>query len=107
MNRITSLATLRRAAAATAAAATISQSRAIQQTASSPFTRLHQRLPHHFGSAPQPLSSNGVAGTMFLSFAAASSLTQEAHAKEPLQSHNIKDVVLYQYEACPFCNKRD
>ncbi|KAK9269815.1 hypothetical protein L1049_025388 [Liquidambar formosana] len=37
----------------------------------------------------------------------ASSLAQEVHAKEPPQSTKFlpKDVVLYQYEACPFCNK--
>ncbi|GAB2292203.1 hypothetical protein Dimus_026453 [Dionaea muscipula] len=53
--------------------------------------------------------SHGVAGTLFFSVAA-SSLVQDAHAKEqpPLpQSSKYfpNDVVLYQYEACPFCNK--
>ncbi|GMH03286.1 hypothetical protein Nepgr_005125 [Nepenthes gracilis] len=54
--------------------------------------------------------SHSIAGTMFFSVAA-SSLAQDVHAKElptsRLQSHKFcpKDVVLYQYEACPFCNK--
>lgn len=43
---------------------------------------------------------------MFFSVAA-SSLAQEAQAKEapPVEKLMPKDVVLYQYEACPFCNK--
>lgn len=43
---------------------------------------------------------------MFFSIAA-SSLAQELHAKEPPRSGKFSptDVVLYQYEACPFCNK--
>ncbi|XP_057516102.1 uncharacterized protein LOC130797514 [Amaranthus tricolor] len=100
MNRLTSLAALRRAAAA----ASLTPTRSLQQTA--PFTtsstsqRLPWRLGDHFGSA----SSNRIAGTMFFSVAAATSLCQEAKAKEPIQSM-FKDVVLYQYEACPFCNK--
>lgn len=41
-----------------------------------------------------------------LSVAGAASLLQEAYAKEPLSADRVpKDVVLYQYEACPFCNK--
>ncbi|KAL0432335.1 UNVERIFIED_CONTAM: Prostaglandin E synthase 2 [Sesamum latifolium] len=37
---------------------------------------------------------------------AATTLVEEVHAKEPVQSKfRPKDVVLYQYEACPFCNK--
>ncbi|KAK6115722.1 hypothetical protein DH2020_007991 [Rehmannia glutinosa] len=46
-----------------------------------------------------------VAGTMLFSVAA-TTLGEEVHAKEPVQSKfRPKDVVLYQYEACPFCNK--
>lgn len=53
-----------------------------------------------------PSVSRGVTGTMFFSVAA-SSLAQEAQAKEapPVEKLMPKDVVLYQYEACPFCNK--
>ncbi|GFS33190.1 glutathione S-transferase family protein [Actinidia rufa] len=44
--------------------------------------------------------------TMFFS-AAASSLAEDVHAKEqpPSKKFLPNDVVLYQYEACPFCNK--
>lgn len=48
--------------------------------------------------------SQGVAGTVFFS-AAASSQLQDIHAKETPPVFKPKDVVLYQYEACPFCNK--
>ncbi|XP_050214937.1 uncharacterized protein LOC126666035 [Mercurialis annua] len=53
-----------------------------------------------------PTVARGVAGIMFFS-AAASSLAQEVHAKQAPPSEKIlpKDVVLYQYAACPFCNK--
>ncbi|KAL8030732.1 hypothetical protein ABFX02_14G304700 [Erythranthe guttata] len=49
--------------------------------------------------------ARAVAGTMFFSVAA-TTLVEEVNAKEPVQSKfRPKDVVLYQYEACPFCNK--
>ncbi|KAM6592421.1 hypothetical protein CsatA_000124 [Cannabis sativa] len=49
--------------------------------------------------------STGIAGVM-VSGAAAVSLSQEVYAKEPPSKELVpKDVVLYQYEACPFCNK--
>lgn len=53
-----------------------------------------------------PSVARGVTGTVFFSVAA-SSLAQEAQAKEapPVEKLMPKDVVLYQYEACPFCNK--
>ncbi|CAN8287466.1 unnamed protein product [Cochlearia groenlandica] len=51
-----------------------------------------------------PSFSGGVAGIVFFSAAAASSIGQEVHAKEA-HKFNPKEVVLYQYEACPFCNK--
>ncbi|KAL3536888.1 hypothetical protein ACH5RR_000254 [Cinchona calisaya] len=51
-------------------------------------------------------SAFAVAGAAFFSVVAASSFAEEVHAKEPLPP-NVRpdDVVLYQYEACPFCNK--
>lgn len=106
MNRVTTLAALRRAAAASAS---LSHSRSLQQAApfsSSAYSQWFSgRFGRHFASS-YSLASNGIAGTMFFSVAAAaSSLSQEAHAKEPRQSQIFKDVVLYQYEACPFCNK--
>lgn len=53
-----------------------------------------------------PSVARGVTGTVFFSVAA-SSLAQEVQAKEspPVEKLMPKDVVLYQYEACPFCNK--
>ncbi|THG20758.1 hypothetical protein TEA_003832 [Camellia sinensis var. sinensis] len=71
--------------------------------------------PHHsIAKHSTPRSAEEcVAGTMFFSVAASSSsssLAEDVHdAKElPPQSmklFNPKDVVLYQYQACPFCNK--
>uniref|UniRef100_A0A2N9FR74 Prostaglandin E synthase 2 n=1 Tax=Fagus sylvatica TaxID=28930 RepID=A0A2N9FR74_FAGSY len=70
-----------------------------------------------FVQSPSPSPSlsappSVAAGTMFFSAAAATSLAQEhahahVHAKETPKSHKFspKDMVLYQYEACPFCNK--
>ncbi|KAL3640999.1 hypothetical protein CASFOL_015967 [Castilleja foliolosa] len=47
-----------------------------------------------------------VAGTVAFSVYAASALVGEVQAKEPVQSkYRPNDVILYQYEACPFCNK--
>jgi microsomal prostaglandin-E synthase 2 len=51
--------------------------------------------------SPARALSLGVAGAL-VSVAA----VQEVHAKEPPPSELVpKEVVLYQYEACPFCNK--
>ncbi|KAL6504766.1 hypothetical protein OROHE_023524 [Orobanche hederae] len=51
------------------------------------------------------IAAHTVAGTMLFSVAA-TTLAEEVHAKEPVQlKFRPKDVVLYQYEACPFCNK--
>ncbi|KAF7834538.1 prostaglandin E synthase 2-like [Senna tora] len=50
-------------------------------------------------------ASLGVAGAL-ITVVAAATFSQEVYAKEPLPSEVLpKDVVLYQYEACPFCNK--
>ncbi|KAI3460417.1 hypothetical protein Pfo_017080 [Paulownia fortunei] len=50
-------------------------------------------------------AARAVAGTMLFSVAA-TTVVEEVHAKEPVQSKfRPKEVVLYQYEACPFCNK--
>ncbi|PKI45640.1 prostaglandin E synthase 2-like [Punica granatum] len=53
-----------------------------------------------------PPTPQAVAGTRFFA-AAASSATQEVRRREPPQAEKYypSDVVLYQYEACPFCNK--
>lgn len=51
------------------------------------------------------VGAHAVAGTMFFSVAA-TTFVEEVHAKDPVQAKfRPKDVVLYQYEACPFCNK--
>ncbi|KAJ7975237.1 prostaglandin E synthase 2-like [Quillaja saponaria] len=50
-------------------------------------------------------ASFGVAGAL-VTVAAATSFSEEVYAKEPLPPEVVpNDVVLYQYEACPFCNK--
>lgn len=57
-----------------------------------------------FSEGSAKFVSLGLVGA--LSVAGAASLLQEAYAKEPLSADRVpKDVVLYQYEACPFCNK--
>ncbi|KAL9244045.1 hypothetical protein vseg_017860 [Gypsophila vaccaria] len=101
MKRAMSLAALRRAA--TAACLTQPQPRtAVLPSPAQPHPR--------FGSAGsvQPRGL-GAGTTMFFSVAAAATtttLSQEALAKEHHTNHStFNDVVLYQYEACPFCNK--
>lgn len=49
-------------------------------------------------------AAHGVAGLVFFS-AAASPAVQEVYAKEAIPNVKFDEVVLYQYEACPFCNK--
>ncbi|KAF5734030.1 prostaglandin E synthase 2-like [Tripterygium wilfordii] len=50
-------------------------------------------------------ASVGFAGAL-ASIATVASMSQEVYAKEPpCQELMPKEVVLYQYEACPFCNK--
>ncbi|OIW16055.1 hypothetical protein TanjilG_04590 [Lupinus angustifolius] len=54
---------------------------------------------------PYTAASLGFAGALITSLAA-TSVYQEALAKEPPPAEALpNDVVLYQYEACPFCNK--
>ncbi|KAJ4963309.1 hypothetical protein NE237_023248 [Protea cynaroides] len=63
------------------------------------------RLFSDYGGRPTRAVSLGVAGAVSFSVAA-SSVVPNVYAKEPLSSEFLpKDVVLYQYEACPFCNK--
>lgn len=66
----------------------------------------HLGLGHstHSSSAA---AAHGVSPKMFFSATAASSLAEEVQATEPPHYTKFlpKDVVLYQYEACPFCNK--
>ncbi|PSR99569.1 Glutathione S-transferase family protein isoform 2 [Actinidia chinensis var. chinensis] len=61
---------------------------------------------HEIAKHSRRSAAHSIAGTMFFS-AAASSLAEDVHAKEQTPSKKFlpNDVVLYQYEACPFCNK--
>ncbi|GAV56714.1 GST_C domain-containing protein/GST_N_3 domain-containing protein [Cephalotus follicularis] len=104
MRRVNGLATLHRAISVSGGA-TATQHRLVQvemmSTSSTNSPKISDRV-----AISGPSVARGVAGTMFFSVVAAS-LSQEVHAKEPLKSVNLapKEVVLYQYEACPFCNK--
>ncbi|XP_074279103.1 uncharacterized protein LOC141604585 [Silene latifolia] len=63
----------------------------------------HCRLPS-VSSTRSRRFLGAASALLFSAAAAATTLSQEAYAKEqPL--HKFNDVVLYQYEACPFCNK--
>ncbi|XP_042493099.1 prostaglandin E synthase 2-like [Macadamia integrifolia] len=63
------------------------------------------RLFSAYVGRPARAVSIGVAGAVSFSIAA-SSVVPNVYAKETLSSEFLpKDVVLYQYEACPFCNK--
>ncbi|KAK9748551.1 hypothetical protein RND81_02G066100 [Saponaria officinalis] len=100
MNRAMSLAALRRAA--TAASLTQPQTRPSFRPSAAHH---HPRIDSAVSAQPRGL---GAGTTMFFSVAAAATTTtlgQEALAKEHQQLHTFNDVVLYQYEACPFCNK--
>ncbi|KAI9114040.1 hypothetical protein K1719_015291 [Acacia pycnantha] len=56
------------------------------------------------GSSTQ-VASLGAAGAL-ITVVAAASYSQQVYAKEPPPPEVLpRDVVLYQYEACPFCNK--
>ncbi|CAA0816655.1 Glutathione S-transferase family protein [Striga hermonthica] len=58
-----------------------------------------------YGNQSASAAAHTFVGTMLFSVAA-TTLAEEVHAKEPVQlKFRPKDVVLYQYEACPFCNK--
>ncbi|KAL2512836.1 Glutathione S-transferase family protein [Abeliophyllum distichum] len=71
------------------------------------FSTNHSTRSHWFSYDKVTAQSTrtAVTGTMLFSVAA-TTLAEEVHAKEHLQSKfRPNDVVLYQYEACPFCNK--
>lgn len=59
-----------------------------------------------FSTGSAQTVSLGVAGAIASVAAVASLSAQGVYAKEPLPADLVpKEVVLYQYEACPFCNK--
>ncbi|XP_044512170.1 prostaglandin E synthase 2-like [Mangifera indica] len=109
MRRVEGAFTLSRAARAVTRGAASSTQHSLPHVApfstfsSSTSRSFAQKIADRFGKA-----SPSVAGAVAGFSVATSSLAQDVHAKEPPHSHNNflpKDVVLYQYEACPFCNK--
>lgn len=67
--------------------------------------RWYSTALHSLSGGSAKTVSLSIAGALF-SVAAATSLSEEVLAKEPPSPDLVpKDVVLYQYEACPFCNK--
>ncbi|GMI82474.1 hypothetical protein like AT5G42150 [Hibiscus trionum] len=108
MRRVNGLATLSRALSCGGAFEKRLAQAALMSTCSSSFSNSHifsHKLAELLGLS-RPSLARSVAGTMLFS-AVASSLAQDAHAKEKPASEKFlpKEVVLYQYEACPFCNK--
>lgn len=101
-----SLATVHGGAAATSASPShVLLQVALYGTSSTTGSHVRRRWFDSFSGGPAGKLAIGVAGTL-ASVAVASSLTQEVYAKEPPPAELVpKDVVLYQYEACPFCNK--
>ncbi|KAM1133106.1 uncharacterized protein LOC126631656 [Malus sylvestris] len=110
MRRISGIALLTRAAvsmggATTATSAT--QHRLVQAAMLSTCSNSNplcftQRLGDRFGLSRPSTAAPCAGGHVCFSTNAAASLAQEPHAHEKFLS---KDVELYQYEACPFCNK--
>ncbi|RVX03333.1 Prostaglandin E synthase 2 [Vitis vinifera] len=105
MNKVNKLTVLGRAVGGRASAAGIgltTQRRLLQPAVSglnsaSKLQRFPHKLAGHF-----PLPALAVSGTMLLS-----GLAQDVSAEDPVHPKKFlpNDVVLYQYEACPFCNK--
>ncbi|KAF7829557.1 prostaglandin E synthase 2-like [Senna tora] len=76
-------------------------------TCSNPSSHwLSQKAVDHLRFS-SPSIAHSVAGIVRYSSASATSVAHDDHAKETLRAEGVlpKDVVLYQYEACPFCNK--
>ncbi|MBA0691528.1 hypothetical protein Goari_009150 [Gossypium aridum] len=108
MRRVNGLATVGRALTCGGAVEKRLAQAALMSTCSFSSLNSHifsQKLADRLGLS-RPSLVRRVAGTMFVSVAA-SSLAQDALAKEKPRSEKFlpKEVVLYQYEACPFCNK--
>ncbi|XP_034911038.1 uncharacterized protein [Populus alba] len=71
-------------------------------------TLQHHQQYRQFPQSPdlQPILLVSRCRRALVSAAAAASLSQDVLAKEPPLAELVpKEVVLYQYEACPFCNK--
>ncbi|KAJ8772670.1 hypothetical protein K2173_027847 [Erythroxylum novogranatense] len=109
MRRVQGITTLRRAIAGGnyAATSTIATGQLARASTMNGFPASNcQKVRNVFRVSRPSVARDVFTGTMFFSVAS-SSLEQEAHAKELPPAGNFlpKDVVLYQYEACPFCNK--
>ncbi|KAL1318410.1 hypothetical protein HN51_070724 [Arachis hypogaea] len=107
MRRITSSVLLRTLSAARGEAVSFSVPNRFLQVAlygsSAGGARAHRRWWFTYG--PFAGASLGVAGALATAVATTSAY-QEVFAKEPPPPEALpNDVVLYQYEACPFCNK--
>lgn len=110
MRRISGIALLTRAAASMGGATTAisaTQHRLVQAAMLSTCSNSNplwftQRLGDRFGLSRPSTAAPCAGGHVCFSTNAAASLAQEPHAHEKFLS---KDVELYQYEACPFCNK--
>ncbi|XVF73924.1 hypothetical protein PTKIN_Ptkin13bG0020100 [Pterospermum kingtungense] len=108
MRRVNRLATISKALSCCDATGQGLTRVALMSTCSSSSLNSHifsQSLADRLGLSG-PSLAHGVAWTMLFSVAA-SSLAQDAHAKQLPRSEKFlpDEVVLYQYEACPFCNK--
>ncbi|XAR64211.1 Prostaglandin-E synthase [Bertholletia excelsa] len=115
MKRITGLQAIRRAAVSGATVGSGSAAGDAQMSQrcllqAAPYSTFNSYVGSRWFSRNGIASLSGksvasVTGAMFFSVVA-SSLAEEVHAKERPPSKFIpKEVVLYQYEACPFCNK--
>lgn len=107
MRLINGLAAVRRAAAGAESPAQLRPFHAALfrvESAAEPLRVSHELRGRFELLAPPTVQA--ITGTRFFS-RAASSAAQEVRGKEPPQAEKFhpKDVVLYQYEACPFCNK--
>lgn len=70
------------------------------------FRRWFTSLLDPLGRSSSRASAFGLVGAVCAATAAATSVSQEVYAKAPPPPEVLpKDVILYQYEACPFCNK--
>uniref|UniRef100_A0A2P2JTB2 Prostaglandin E synthase 2 n=1 Tax=Rhizophora mucronata TaxID=61149 RepID=A0A2P2JTB2_RHIMU len=106
MRRVNSIAALSRAIAGRAGASSAAMPRPVQSAVLSKFSALNAQCFSPRFADHLRLSSPLLSGNMFSSVAA-SSIREERQAKEPSLAFNRlpKNLVLYQYEACPFCNK--
>lgn len=107
MRRVSRIASLTRSAAAVSAnngnVHSGAQHRLVQTASYGTNSFANKVVVDHLGGFSRS-AANGVAGIVFFS-AAASHAVQEVYAKEAITNVKFDEVVLYQYEACPFCNK--